>query len=757
MSEEKDSSENKIKDGDGVEPAAEDTVVETVEEQEISIEHKQKSKWKNFMKMVLLLLGALFVVFIVLFFSIIYPALSKIPELNGEYTPIVSSRVYDRNGNLITTLHGEENRIVVSIDQLPPHVWQAFVAAEDIRFFEHGGVDPRGLMRAIWTNLTAGEIREGGSTITQQFVKNALLTQERTYIRKIQEAFLSFEVERRYSKMQILGLYMNQIYFGEGAYGVETASQLYYGKNAKYLTIGEAAVLASIPKKPTAYNPFRDPEGAQVRKNAVLAKMVLAGYLDPIQEEKLIKEDAVFKVPENKAEFASYFSDYVLQELLDKYGADKIYKEGVEVYTTLDMDMQKEAERALISRLPNMFVDDKGIQQAQGALVCIEPSTGSIRALVGGRGTDKYNRAVLAERQPGSSFKPFVYLVAMDMGISPEALVEDKEVAYGGYVPQNYARKFYGKVTIRIALEQSLNVIAVRLNQFVTPEKTVEYAKKLGITTLVESGTYSDVNIAMALGGLSRGVTPLEMASAYGVIANNGVRVPPIAIFKIVDRNGKTIFEAPSSKGEEVVNPNATATLTDMMRGVISRGTGGNAAIGRPAAGKTGTTDSYKDAWFVGFTPDLATAVWIGCDNNVPLPWITGGDLPAVIWGDFMEKAHRNIPVHDFPPPKPGQDGIVAMKDGKVLMSPEKALGEDSKSDPIIEIKVEDTGRKPVGGPEDIGGSSKESSTIENSDSSSAGKKPKPTLPNTKTDNEKKDDKIDNDKGTREKEGEIKP
>lgn len=757
MSEEKDSSENTIKDENGTESVAENDAAEIAEEEEIPAEPKQKSKWKNFMKIGLLLLGACFVVFIVLFFSIIYPAISKVPELNGEYTPIVSSRIYDRNGHLITTLHGEENRIVVSIDELPPHVWQAFVAAEDIRFFEHGGIDPRGLMRAVWTNLTAGEIREGGSTITQQFVKNALLTQERTFIRKIQEAFLSFEVERRYNKMQILGIYMNQIYFGEGAYGVETASQLYYGKNAKDLTVNEAAVLASIPKKPTAYNPFRDPEGAQIRKNAVLAKMVIAGYLEPVKEQKLIQEDAAFRIPEKKAEFASYFSDYVLQELLDKYGADKIYKEGVEVYTTLDMDMQKEAERALISRLPNMFVDDKGVEQAQGALVCIEPSTGSIRALVGGRGTDKYNRAVLAERQPGSSFKPFVYLVAMDMGISPEALVEDKEVAYGGYVPQNYARKFYGKVTIRIALEQSLNVIAVRLNQFVTPEKTVEYAKKMGITTLVESGTYSDVNIAMALGGLSRGVTPIEMASAYGVIANNGVRVPPIAIIKVVDRNGKTIFEAASPKGVEVVNPDATATLTDMMRGVISRGTGGNAAIGRPAAGKTGTTDSYKDAWFVGFTPDLATAVWIGCDNNVPLPWITGGDLPAVVWGDFMEKAHRNIPVHDFPPPKPGKDGIVAIKGGKVLMSPEKALGEGPKSDPIIEIKVEDNDKKPVGGPEDIINGNGEASTLEDSGQTLGGKKTKPSLPGSKikNDNDKNDDLVED--GLKEKEGEVKP
>ena len=669
--------------------------------EEVSSEPPQKKGWPKVLKIFLLFLGTMLVILTILFFSIVYPAFSKIPELKGDYSPIVSSRVYDRNGKLIATLHGEENRIVVPIDQLPPHVWQAFVSAEDIRFFDHAGIDPRGLMRAVWINLTSGELREGGSTITQQFVKNALLSQDRTFVRKIQEAFLSFEVERRYSKMQILGLYMNQIYFGEGAYGVETASQLYFGKSAKDLTVNEAAILASIPKNPNAYNPFRDKKGVDARKNMVLGKMKIAGYIGIEDEQRFIKEEVKIKVPEKEEEFASYFVDYVLQDLLNQYGADKVYKEGIEVYTTLDSDMQKEAEQAMISRLPKLFIDDKGMQQAQGALVCIDPSNGNIRALVGGRGTDKYNRAVLAERQPGSSFKPFVYLVAMDMGISPESLIDDKAKAYGGYAPQNYARKFYGIVTIRAALEQSLNVVAIRLNQYVTPEKTIEYAKKMGITTLVESGEYSDVNFAMALGGLSRGVTPLEMASAYGVIANNGVRVAPIGIQKVVDRNGKVLYEA-QSQGEQVINPDATATLTDMLRGVITRGTGMNAGIGRPAAGKTGTTDSYKDAWFVGYTPDLVTAVWVGCDNNVPLQGVTGGDLPAVIWGDFMEKAHRGIPVHNFPPPKPGKDGIVAMKDGKIIGNPEDMLGQDREYKPVVESgekPLEDV-KKPLGGPD---------------------------------------------------------
>ena len=648
--------------------------LETYDDSSQYKEYKRKNRFKKFLKIVVVFIAVFVLASVGFFYGVIYPIINNTPELKGEYTPIVSSRIYDRNGKLIATLHGEENRIVVSIKDLPPHVWQAFVAAEDVRFFEHGGLDPRGLIRAVWTNLIAGELREGGSTITQQFVKNALLTQERTFTRKIKEAFLSYEVERRYNKMEILEMYMNQVYFGEGAYGIQTASLLYFGKDAKNLTISEAAVLASIPRYPTANNPFRDADGVPGRKNIVLSKMVIAGYLQETDRERLSEEKLTFHEPKKEKVFASYFTDFVLQELLEKYGADKVYKEGIEIYTTLDYTLQEEAEKSVFSHLPKQQIDDKGVQQPQAALVVIDPSTGEIRALVGGRGTDKYNRAVLAERQPGSAFKPFVYLAAFDMGLSPEALIEDKPISYGYYSPQNYARKFYGTVTLRIALEQSLNVVAVRLNQFVTPEKTIEYAKKMGISTLVESGEYSDANFAMALGGLSRGVTPLELTSAYGVIANKGVRFAPIAIQKVVDRNGQVLFEA-SPKGEQVIDPNAAATLADVMRGVVNRGTGMNAGIGRPAAGKTGTTDSYKDAWFVGFTPNLVAGVWVGNDNNIPLPWTTGGDLPAIIWGDFMGKAHKDLPLIDFPKPKPGDKGIAISKDGKIIADPKKALG----------------------------------------------------------------------------------
>lgn len=731
MSEEKDLNDSShLQETDGQESSeeklkGEEATKNFAEENDLRKEGVSRKKKNSILKIFLLSFGSIMIIGLVLFFSIIYPALSKVPELSGEYTPIVSSKIYDRNGKLITMLHGEENRVIVKIADLPPHVWQSFVAAEDIRFFDHGGIDPRGLLRAMVKNIASGEILEGGSTITQQFVKNALLTQERTFVRKIQEAFLSFEVERRYDKMEILEFYLNQIYFGEGAYGIETAAQLYYGKSAKELSVNEVAVLASIPKFPNGYNPFRDPVGAVDRKDRVLRKMREAGYISGEEEEYYVQEKLKFRTPETSTEIAPYFTDYILQELLQKFGADKVYKEGIEVYTTLDLDLQREAERALISRLPNLFIDDQGKQQAQGSLVCIDPQNGHILALVGGRGDDKYNRATLAIRQPGSAFKPFVYLAALDMGVSPDAMIEDKAVRFGSYEPQNYARKFYGKVSLRAALNMSLNVVAVRLNQFVTPEKTLEYARKMGISTLVESGPYSDANLAMALGGLSRGVSPLEMTAAFGVIANQGVYYPPIAITKVVGRDGEVLFET-KTEGREAIPQDVANNLADMMTGVIQSGTGGNAAIGRPAAGKTGTTDDYRDAWFVGFSPDLVASVWIGCDNNVPLPYITGGDLPAVIWGDFMRSAHKDIPVHYFPKPTPIKRDKNA-KNGKWIVDSEKALGDDKVTEPLKETS--ETSKKEKVKESQEGTSKKEGKEKEGSKSQeekSKRQKPKP-------------------------------
>lgn len=566
-----------------------------------------------------------------------------------------STQVYDAAGNLLATLHAEENRVPVPLKEIPEHLKKAFIATEDARFYDHPGIDVRGIARAVWVNVTSGGVAEGASTITQQLARNALLTHERTFTRKVREIFLAFELEAKYSKNEILEMYLNQIYFGEGAYGVQAAAQAYFGKDVRELSLAECAMLAGLPQRPSELSPLRNPKGAKERQQVVLEQMVKYNYLDSLSAAKAAKVELRYggSGARKQETTASYFVDYVTQRLIEKYGARMVYSGGLKVYTTLDSEMQQAAEQALWSQLPKSHTSEGGVQQPQGALVALEPSTGAIRAMVGGRGTDQFNRAVLAERQPGSAFKPFVYLSVLQQGVSPEARIDDRAVTFGSYAPQNYDGRFRGVVTLRQALEQSLNVVAVRLARQVGPEKIVENAEKMGITTLVKSGSVNDMTLGMSLGGLTRGVTPLELAEAYGVMANQGARAPSMAILKVVDRNGK-VLEDNRPQSTQVVDSRAVSVLVDMMRGVISRGTGTGAGIGRPAAGKTGTTNDYKDAWFAGFTPNLAAVVWLGADDNRSLGGITGGENPASIWRQFMKAATAKLPVRDFPSPAGG-------------------------------------------------------------------------------------------------------
>lgn len=593
-------------------------------------------------------------------------SIQTLPGLKGDIRPAASSQIYDVNGNLITTLHSVENRVPVSINKIPKNLQNAFVAAEDARFYQHIGIDPRGILRAVWSNITGGSVSEGGSTITQQLAKNALLSQERTLKRKIQEAFLALQIERQYSKSEILELYLNQIYFGQGAYGVQSAAQVYFGKNVEDLSLAECAMLAGIPKSPNYYSPFNNLKAASERQATVLEQMVKYGYIDSstagkAQNTKL--QLASRPVQSTTTTIAPYFIDYVTQLLIDKYGADAVYKDGLKIYTSLDPDMQQAAEHAM-KHLPAVRTDSNGIKQPQGALVAIDPHTGYIKAMVGGRGNDQFNRAVLAERQPGSAFKPFVYLAAIENGMTPSSIISDNPVSFGSWSPVNYDGRFHGSVTLRTALEQSLNVPAVNLASQVGVEKPLYYAQQMGISTLVLHGTTNDLNLAMALGGLTRGVTPLEIASAYGVLANQGTRVEPVAIIKVVDRYGK-VLEQYVPKEKSVVNERSAYILTDMMRGVLTRGTGTAANIGRPAAGKTGTTSDYKDAWFIGFTPDLVASVWIGYDNDGYLNGITGGSIPAEIWHSFMSESLTNVPVRDFVKPQGIVSTDIGNKDGQ--------------------------------------------------------------------------------------------
>lgn len=465
--------------------------------------------------------------------------------------------------------------------------------------------------------------------------------------RKIQEMFLALQLERQYTKQEILELYMNQIYFGQGAYGVQAAARTYFGKDVKDLTLNECAMLAGIPKSPNYYSPLNNLDAANERKTVVLDQMVKYGYISPSEAYAAKKEPLTLaKNNSDEGDGPSYFVDYVLQLMSEKYGDDAIYKDGLQIYTTIDMDLQAAAEDAM-QNLPTYFTDANGIVQPQGALVAIDPHTGYICAMVGGRGTDQFNRAAQAVRQPGSAFKPFVFAAALENNYTPDSIIDDKPLNIDGWEPQNYSRNFSGKVRLRDVVRWSLNVPTVRIAQDIGIEKAIYYAQQMGISTFVMDGATSDRNLAIALGGMTRGVTPLELTSAYGTFANRGVHVEPIAIIRVVSRTGKVLEEA-QRKERNVISAANAATMTAMMEEVILRGTGTRADIGRPAAGKTGTTSDYHDAWFVGYTPDLVAGVWIGNDSVGDLNGMAGGTTPAAIWQSFMLRAHAGRPVRHF-------------------------------------------------------------------------------------------------------------
>ncbi|MBR2143664.1 penicillin-binding protein 1A [Anaerovibrio sp.] len=558
---------------------------------------------------------------------------TDLPDIQPSYT----THIYDIKGNEIAVVHAEEDREPATIDKVPNHLKNAFLAVEDARFYQHIGIDVRGIMRALWENIRHQSVMEGGSTITQQLARNYYLTQEQSYHRKIQEMFLALKIEHRHTKDEILELYLNQIYFGRGAYGVQAASKAYFGKNVEDLDLNECAMLAGIPKSPNYYSPMDNMEAAQERKAVVLNQMAKYGYISASTAQKTAAEEVHLAKPVPKEGKANYFVDYVIQTMIDKYGADGLYKGGLKIYTTLDMDAQQAAEEAM-KNLPEMK-DANGLKQPQGALVAIDPHTGYIKAMVGGRGTDMFNRAALAERQPGSAFKPFVFAAALEAGYTPSTVVDDSPLNIYGWSPQNYNRGFSGSVPLQYACEQSLNVATVRVAQDVGIDKVINLAREMGISTIVMEGDKNDVNLSTALGGMTKGVTPLELTSAYCTFANKGRYVKHTAIAKVLDRNGNVLEAYPMpDKTKQVLKEKTADYLNTMLRGVVARGTGTAANINETVAGKTGTTSDYHDAWFVGYVPDLVVGVWIGCDDNQQMGTMTGGTLPAHIWTIFMKK-----------------------------------------------------------------------------------------------------------------------
>jgi penicillin-binding protein 1A len=459
--------------------------------------------------------------------------------------------------------------------------------------------------------------------------------------RKVADMLLAIQIERNYSKDQILELYLNQVFWGHGTFGCEAAAQTYFAKKAKDLNLAESALLAGILQGPELYTPYRNAKVAKSRQKLVLDRMLALTLITP-QEHQAAWLYPVRIHGVRSSHMAPYFTAYVQSLLADRLGATALRSGGYKIMTSLDLDMQKAAEEAITRQVRQL----QRAKVSQGALVCIDPHSGEIKAMVGGLdySASQFNRAVQARRQPGSSFKPFVYLTALGNGMTPDSVVKDEPTSYTTgdgrtWKPQNYDRRFHGNLTLRSALEQSINVVAVKLMAQFSPERVIATAQACGITSPLQP------NLALALGACE--VSPIELASAYGTLATGGRHTPPLAILRIEDNTGKILMMG-QPELKDAYQPAAVAALTDMMRGVVIRGTGRGAAIGRPAAGKTGTTSDNRDAWFAGFTPDLATVVWVGNDDNSPMRGITGANA-APIWGQFMKAASRSLPARNFP------------------------------------------------------------------------------------------------------------
>jgi penicillin-binding protein 1A len=552
-------------------------------------------------------------------------------------------QIVGADGSVLAT-RGEMAGSNVSLKDLPPYLPKAFIAIEDRRFYSHYGVDPLGILRAAVANVMHRGVSQGGSTLTQQLAKNLFLTQERTLERKLQEVELALWLERKHTKAQILELYLNRVYFGSGAYGVEAAAQKYFGKPAKDVTLAEAAMLAGLVKSPSRLAPDRNPEGAEARAKVVLAAMADAHFITAQQAQAAATRPS-YAVKPASAGTINYVADWVGEVLDDLVGQ---VDQSIVVETTIDPKLQSAAEAAVIDELAAKSVK---FNVSQGALVAMTPD-GAVRAMVGGRNyaDSQFNRAVTAKRQPGSAFKPFVYLTAIEAGLTPETIRQDAPLDVKGWRPENYSHEYFGAVTLTQALAMSLNTVAVRLGLEVGAANVVRTAHRLGITSKLES------NASIALG--TSEVSPLELVGAYAPFANGGYAANAHIVDRIRTVEGNKLLYARSQDvPDRVVDPRAVAMMNTMMEQTIISGTARKAEIpGWTAAGKTGTSQDFRDAWFVGYTAKLVTGVWLGNDDNTPTRKATGGGLPVEIWTRFMRAAHQGL----RPEPIPGtQRGLL--------------------------------------------------------------------------------------------------
>ena len=601
-----------------------------------------------------------------------YQELPPLSELEG-YKPSLASKLYDVNGELIAQLFVEQ-RTLVPIDKVPENLQRALLAVEDEKFYSHWGIDPLGIMRATLVNLVHARVEQGASTITQQLARNLFLTQERTISRKIKEAMLALKIEYRYTKKEILEMYLNQVYFGSGAYGVEAASRTYFGKHVEELSLPECALMAGLVRSPNKTSPFNNMEKARARRDMILERMIKRKIVT--KEAGSLAKASPIELHTTETRNAPYFVEHIRRTIEETYGSNTIYKGGLSVYTTLDLRLQDKAQIAAakgIEDAETRIAREMGIPAEnissdpnfkknvplQIAIICMEPKTGYVRAMIGGRDfkESEFNRATQAFRQPGSAFKPFIYTAAIDNGFTPADLITDSPIVITDrdgteWKPENYEKKFFGPTTLRKGLYTSRNVVTLKLLTKVGTSAAASYAQKMGIRSKIKK------NLSLAFG--TSEVNLLELVSAYCVFPNMGVRVEPVSILYIKDSAGK-IIEENTPKLQEVLKPETAYVMISMMEDVINKGTARairEAGVNFPCAGKTGTTDNYSDVWFVGYTSGLSCGIWVGFDDHRSLGTvISSGNTPAPIWGDFMQQVYVAPPA-DFEKP----ENVITLK-----------------------------------------------------------------------------------------------
>lgn len=590
----------------------------------------------------------------------------EIPDVKQleTYRPKSVTRLYSDDGTLYSELFAEK-RIPIPITDMPLHLRQAFIAIEDVRFYKHFGVDIRGIGRAIYKNFVRKGMTEGASTITQQLARNLYLTPQKTYKRKVEEMMLAIQIERTYSKEEILNMYLNLIYLGEGAYGVEAAAYTYFHKHARELTLEESAMIAAMTKSPSRLSPYKNSAKALERRNLVLQKMREAGFISQKDFAKAAKTRIVlapFKTYEKKT---GYFIEYTKQ-VMEDYVEDPqdIYTMGFKIKTTISLKMTDYAYDAISKGIQNYLKRHPDAVPPEMALVAIEVKTGELKVLIGGTdfSATPYNRAVQAKRQPGSAFKPIIYLTALEQGYQPDTILRDSPISFTNpythtvWNPKNYGNQYYGDVTMRRALELSLNTATVRLLEKVGIENVIDMAKQLHINSNFEP------NLSLSLGTTE--IAPIELATAYATIARGGTYIPPVVIKTITTIEGEERYNEEPLE-EPVVMPEVAYALVDIMKGVIQRGTARAAAkMPYSLAGKTGTTDDFRDAWFIGFSPELLCAVWVGYDKKGNLAGKEAGATAALpVWIDFMSKALLHYPNSDFNTVSKPENGYFPMNE----------------------------------------------------------------------------------------------